>query len=204
MVVEHPPSDTLIPGEITAMLADWNEGDRQVMAQILPVIYDQLRGAAEWHIQGESGQHTLQPTALINEVYIRLIENQHIQFSNRLHFFWFAGKLMRRILVDHARRKMSLKRGGDQVKQVFDDNLSGQLGIDPSLLIDLDDALKKLHKLDSRQSLVVELKFFCGLRVEEICDLLERSSTSVKRDWRTAKRWLARELKGLDMVESWT
>ena len=185
----------LSPGDITGLLADWNAGDQDAMARILPLVYDQLRDAAARHLSGESRQLTLQPTALVNEVYIRLVENKRIPMTNRLHFFWFAGTLMRRILVDYGRRRMSSKRGNGHVAKPLDDSMDGRLGIDPALLISLDDALEKLSRLDHRQGRIVELKFFCGLSVEEMAELFQLSPTSIKRDWRVAKLWLARELK---------
>ena len=160
----------------------------------MPLVTQELRRLAKRYMFGERAGHTLQTTALVNEAYLRLVNSRQVNWQNRAHFFAISAQLMRRILVDHARARGYQKRGGGVPKVTLDDALVGpeERGRD---LVGLDDALTALAEVDVRKSKVVELRFFGGLSVEETAEVLEVSSETVKRDWRLAKAWLAREMK---------
>lgn len=184
-----------LPGEITQIIQNFNKGNDQALKKIMPIIYQELRDAAGWHLRSESNDHTLQPTALINEVYVRLAENKKMKFNNRTQFFSFAGLLMRQILVDYGRARMTKKRGGGKAALRLDESqMVGRKGITLPTLIALDQALTKLTEQDERQSRIIELRFFCGLSLAEMAAELDLSQTTIKREWRIAKHWLAREL----------
>lgn len=180
--------------EITKLLQAWSAGDQEAFETLLPLIYDDLRRMARYFFQRESSTHTLQPTALVNEIYLQLDGNREIDWQSRKEFFAFAAQVMRNFLVGYDRRRKAKKRGGDVE----------HLPLEPSLLAatsdvdlsDLDEALKKLAEIDPRQAHVVELRYFVGLKIEEIAELLKVSEVTVKRDWRTAKLWLRRFLDG--------
>lgn len=158
----------------------------------MPLVFDELRNVARRHMSLEDRGHTLESAALVNETYIRLVDQERVEWRNRAHFFAISARLMRRILLDHARRRHAAKRGGDQTLLSLDQ----ALGFEPSGLdiVSLDDALKALAELDSRQAHVIELRFFGGLTIEEISEVLEISPATVTRDWVTAKAWLFAEL----------
>jgi len=177
------------------MLAEWSDsGDRQALDQLIPVVYDELRRQASRYLQRERHGHTLQTTALVHEAYVRLIDQAGVRWQNRAHFFAIAAEMMRRILVDHARRRGAAKRGGDALKLTLNEDLnaSGERDLD---LISVDEALTKLAALDQQQARVVELRFFGGLNVEETAEVLGISARTVKRDWQVAKSWIRRELR---------
>src|SRR5215475_5760609 len=179
--------------EVTRLLLDWSNGNQEALDKLMPLIDRELHRLAHHYMQGEKVGHTLQTTALVNEAYLRLVDQRHVQWKNRAHFFALSAQLMRRILVDHARKRKYAKRGGDAYKISFDEAMavSRHRGED---LIALDDALEKLAAIDARKSKVVELRFFGGLSVEETAEALGVSPLTVKRDWRMAKAWLYNSL----------
>ena len=180
--------------EITLLLREWSNGNRNVLDDLMPLVYDELYKQASLFLRGERPNHTLQTTALINEAFIKLIDQKNVQFDNRIHFFAISATLMRRILVDYARMKNRKKRGGKSIAVSLDETaivVQNQQNID---IIALDDVLKRLEKLDERQSRVVELRYFSGLTLEETADALEISRSTAANDWALAKAWLFREL----------
>ena len=183
-----------LPQNITQLLIAWSNGDQAALEQLIPQVYQELRRRAEFYLRQERPGHMLQPTALVNEAYLRLIDCDNIQWQNRAQFFAVAAQLMRRILVDFARARDYAKRGGDlrQVSLAEADIAPHQKVAD---LVALDDALNTLAELDPRQSRIVELRFFAGLKLEEIADVLKVSVGTVRRDWSLAQAWLYHELK---------
>jgi RNA polymerase sigma-70 factor (ECF subfamily) len=183
------------PPGITQLLVAWGDGDEAVLDQIIPRVHRELQQIARRCMGGERRGHSLQPTALVNEAYLRLVDVQQMSWQNRAHFLAMAARLMRRILVDHARSKGYAKRGGGAAKIALDDALivPNEPGRD---LVALDDALKALAEVDERKSRMIELRFFGGLSVEETAAVLHVSPDTVKRDWRFAKAWMQRELRG--------
>ena len=184
------------PHEVTGLLQAWSTGNEQALEKLVPLVYRQLHRAARRYMAGERAGHTLQATALINEVYVRLVDIRPIDWQNRAHFFALCAQLMRRILTDFARSRHYQKRGGGAAGHIpFDEALlvSSQPHAD---LVALDDALKRLARIDSRKSRVVELRFFCGLGVKETAEVLKVSNETVMRDWKLAKVWLLRDLGG--------
>ena len=182
------------PTQITAMLQEWSKGSEEALENLMPIVYDELHKQASRYLRAERQNHTLQTTALIHEAYIKLIEQKHVNWESRTHFFAIAAKLMRRILVDHARAKNRLKRGGEVLTVRLDETAIGdgkKKGID---LIALDEALNRLTDRDERQVRVVELRYFSGLTLEETAAALKVSRTTVANDWSMAKDWLHREL----------
>ena len=179
---------------ITRMLQLWREGDKEALDRLIRVMHKDLLQIARHFMRGEKVGHSLQATALVNEAYLRLFDNKQINWHDRTHFLAVSAMLMRRILVDHARKKNYQKRGGDMVKVPWDTGLvvSEERGPD---LEALDDALQTLEKMDPRKAKVVEMKFFGGMTVEETAAALKVSPDTVMRDWRLAKAWLARELR---------
>ena len=180
--------------EITQLLLAWNGGDEQALDRLMPLVQDELHRLAHRYMAGEHPGHALQTTALINEAYLRLIDSSRVRWQNRSHFFAVSAQLMRRILVDFARARNKLKRGGDAVQVSLDEAMV--VPHEPSAdLIALDDALKTLATFDERKSKVIELRFFGGLSVEETAEVLKVSPVTVMRDWGLAKVWLLRELE---------
>jgi RNA polymerase sigma factor (TIGR02999 family) len=179
--------------EVTRLLLAWGAGDAQALEQLTPLVYKELHRAARRYMTRERASHTLQTTALINEVYLRLVEFRDISWQNRAHFFALCARLMRRILTDFARSRRSLKRGADAAPVSFDENLFVSQE-PPADLVALDDALNGLAVVDARKGQVVELRFFGGLSAKETAEVLNVSEETVKRDWRLAKLWLMREL----------
>lgn len=179
--------------EVTRLLQDWSAGDQHALEKLTPIVYKQLHQIAQRHMAGERDGHVLQTTALVNEAYLRLVDCGKVKWQDRAHFFAVSAQLMRRILIDFARSRGYLKRGGaaphislDEAPSVCDE---------PDLdLVALDDALKALTAVDERKGKVVELKFFGGLSAEETAEVLHVSSDTIIRDWRLAKIWLLREL----------
>ncbi len=180
---------------MTQLLVSWSEGDESALDRLTPLVYDELRRLAGRYLRNERPGHTLQSTDLVHEAYLRMVDQQSVRWQNRAHFFGIAAQMIRRILVDHARRRHALKRGADAVKLSLDEAIaaSGQRDFD---LVALDEALENLAKLDPQQSRVVELRFFAGLSIEETAEVLSISPATVKRDWTTAKAWLYRDLSG--------
>jgi len=180
---------------ITGLLRDWSHGDAAALEELLPIVYAELRRVARRELGRERIDHILQPTALVNELYLRLVQQRSASWENRAQFFAIAARLVRRILVDHARTKHRDKRGGGAKKVSLDDQLAIGPGQDAGMIA-LDEALNALAQVDRRKSDVVEMKFFGGLSVEEIGRVLGISSVTVMRDWNFAKAWLYRELSG--------
>ena len=180
---------------VTNLLAAWTGGDDAALDRLTPLVQEELRRIARRHMGHERAGHILQPTALVNEAYLRLIDVRRVRWNDRAHFFAMAARLMRRILVDDARARGYQKRGGGRQQVTLDDQV---LGSDdrPTDLVALDDALEALAAIDKRRSRVVELRFFGGLRIEETATVLKISPETVTRDWRLAKVWLLRELRG--------
>ena len=183
--------------DVTALLLAWGDGDESALARLIPIVHDELHRIARACMAGEKGDHTLQATALVNETYLRLIQTQGMNWQNRAHFLAMAARLMRRILVDFARTKQYQKRGGGAVivSLAPDVGLSVEPGRD---LVALDDALEALTKVDERKSRVIEMRFFGGLSVAETAEALHVSPETVMRDWKLAKAWLLRQLRGAD------
>jgi RNA polymerase sigma factor (TIGR02999 family) len=179
--------------EVTRLLKAWTGGDEEALEKLTPLVYRQLHNIAQHYMVGERSGHTLQTTALVNEAYLRLVDCGKVNWQDRAHFFAVSAQLMRRILIDFARSRGYLKRGGAVAHISLDEAPS--VCDEPDVnLVALDDALKALSAIDERKSKVVELKFFGGLDVEETAEVLGISSDTVMRDWRLAKIWLLREL----------
>lgn len=175
------------------LLANWQEGDKKALEALLPLVYNELHGLAHHYLRGERPDHTLQTTALINEAYLRLVQQGPFQTQNRSQFVALAATLMRQILVDYARTRRSAKRGND-CKVTLHDEVAAAKDEDVDVLA-LDDALKLLAERDSQQSRIVELRFFAGLTVDETAVVLGISPATVKRDWSMARAWLSRQIK---------
>ena len=180
---------------ITHLLKEWSDGDERALDRLTPLVYEELRQQAARYLRRERAGHTLQTTALINEAYLRLIDAKDVHWQSRAHFFAIAANLMRRVLVDHARRRDAEKRGGAQLRLTLDERLAVSSTADVDVLA-IDEALNKLSAIDSQQALVVELRFFSGLSVEETAAALGISTATVKRDWSVARAWLRREIGG--------
>ena len=181
---------------ITVLLKAWGDGDEAALEQLIPLVYDHLRRLAGHYLRAERPDHTLQGTALVHEAYLRLVDGAAVDWKDRQHFFAVAARTMRRILVDAARTRQAGKRGGPtRVDARFDDGPAADPAEErASELLALDDALSSLARLDPRRAKVVELRYFGGLSVEETADLLRVSPQTVKRDWKLARAWLAREI----------
>jgi RNA polymerase sigma factor (TIGR02999 family) len=179
--------------EVTELLVRWRGGDREALDALMPIVYQELRRIAQRHLQNERPEHTLQSTALVHEAYVRMTGQDLPQWQNRAHFFAVAAQIMRQILVDYARSHRAAKRGGGICKLALDQAEKNPLPLDVDVVA-LDDALKTLTKMDEQQGRVVELKFFGGLSIEDTAEVLGISSSTVKREWLTARAWLYREL----------
>ena len=179
---------------VTDLLVHWSEGDQEALNKLIPLVYDELHKLASRYLRRERRDHTLQTTAVVHEAYLKLVNQRDANFENRLHFFAVAAQIMRRILVDYARRHHASKRGGDLYKLSLDEALvtSEEKGAD---LLALDEALDRLAAIDPRQSRVVELRVFAGLTLEETAQALNISPSTVRREWSMAKAWLHRQIK---------
>lgn len=180
--------------EVSQLLQEWNRGDTGARDQLISLVFDDLREIARRHFDREIPGHTLQPTALVNELYVRLKKQRSVQWRNRKEFFAVSAKMIRRILVDHARKRRAAKRGDGGPKVSFDEAFGGV--VDDPQLIALDDALQGLEKVDPRGCQVVELHAFGGLSFDEIAEVLKVARSTTLRDWKHAKLWLRRELRG--------
>jgi RNA polymerase sigma-70 factor, ECF subfamily len=178
-----------LPQEITQLLMHWSQGDKSALDQLVPLVYPELRRIAKRHMNREGAAHTLQTSALINEAYLKLVDQQNVKWQDRAHFFAVAAQVMRHILVDHARTRNYAKRGGGAPKLPLNEAaaLTEQRAAE---LIALDDALRDLARLDARRSQIVELRFFGGLSLEETAEVMNTSPSTVQREWRAAKAWL--------------
>ena len=181
------------PPEITALLRAWSDGDRQALPQLIPAIYDELRRIAARQMAGERASHTLQTTALIHEVYVRLVDVKSVSITTRAQFLGLCAKVMRNVLVDFARSRHYDKRGGGAMHVELEDAMHVPAGGNPDLVA-VDEALHRLAEFDERKSKVVEMRFFGGLSVAETAAALDISPETVMRDWKLAKAWLMREL----------
>ena len=180
--------------EITQLLKDWSEGNQTALDKLMPLVYDELRRQASRYLRNERQGHTLQTTALIHEAYLKLIGINQIEWQNRNHFFAIASTAMRRILVDYARERKRDKRGGVAENLPLDEGLQISANEKSVDLIALDEALSRLAKLDERQAKVVELKYFSGLSIDEIAEVLGIANSTVRLDWNLAKAWLKQEI----------
>ncbi len=172
----------------------WRQGEEDALELLIPLVYQELRSLARQRMFGERGEHTLQPTELVSEAYVRLSGSQPVEWQDRSHFFAVASKVMRHILVDHARARSRLRRGGDLSRVTLDDSLD--LSLDqPEELIALDEALKQLEQVDARKAQVVQLRYFGGLSLDDTAEVLGVSQVTVVRDWRLARTWLLRALE---------
>jgi RNA polymerase sigma factor (TIGR02999 family) len=179
--------------KVTELLLSWGQGDTASLDRLVPLVYDELRRVARRHLRGESPGHALQATALVHEVYLRLVDVDRMTLTSRAHFFGVAARLMRQILVDHARRQHAEKRGGGATMVSLDGVLPAALPSSVDVLA-LDEALSALSAIDDRQCRVVELRFFAGLNIDETAEALGVSSATVEREWALAKAWLYRQL----------
>lgn len=179
---------------ITELLLDWSRGDRRALDELMPLVATELRRLAGYFLVRESPGHTLQPTALVNELYLRLVDGDRVRWQDRAHFFSVAATTMRRILVDHARAQKAQKRGYGVTKVPLNEALDSSSSRDVDLIA-LDDALLSLAKMDRRQSRIVELRTFAGLSLVETAEVLQVSVATVSRDWASAKAWLYGELR---------
>ena len=187
------PLKEAAPHEITKLLKDWSGGDSTALDRVIPLVYDELHRLAHQHMRRERAGHLLQTSALINEAYLRLMEQPELNLENRTHFFGIAARLMRQILVDEARKRNSAKRGGDAI-QVSLTEATNVVQEQAANVVALDDALKILEGIDGRQSEIVELRFFGGLSIEETAKVLSVSPGTVMRDWTFARAWLRNEM----------
>jgi RNA polymerase sigma factor (TIGR02999 family) len=179
--------------DVTQLLANWSQGDQGALDKLMPLVYGELRRLASSHLRRERSNHTLQSTALVHEAFMRLVNQQDVQWRNRAHFYAIAAQMIRRILVDYARSQHAEKRGSGAVKLALDDAMAVPQQTDMDLL-GLNDALDRLAELDARQSRIVELRFFAGLSIEETAEVMNLSPASIKREWNTARAWLFREM----------
>jgi len=189
------------PEEVSRLLRDWSNGDEAALDKVIPVVYQELRRLAHHYMRKERGDHTLQTTALVNEAYMRLADYKRMRWQSRVHFFAVSAQVMRRILVEHARSRNSVKRGGDAQKISLDEAavVSGGRAAE---VIAVDDALTDLESWDQRKGKIVELRFFGGLSIEETAKVLKVSPTTVQREWRAAKAWLYRAISEGSGVEA--
>ena len=183
------------PGDVTLMLKKVSAGDPDAVSKLVPVLYDELRRLAAYYLRRERSDHTLQPTALVHEAYIRLVDQREAGWKNRNHFFNVAAQVMRRVLMDHARKHQTLKRGGGGLAKVTLEDAVVLCEQNSAELVALDGLLTRLSTIDPQQARVVELRFFGGMSVEETAELMSISPATVKREWAVAKAWFARELQ---------
>lgn len=180
--------------DVTQLLVNWSRGDQAALEQLMPLVYGELRRLAAAYLRRERSNHTLQSTALVNEAFLRMVQQHEVQWRNRAHFYGIAAQMIRRILVDYARSQHAEKRGSGAVKLELDEAMAVAQKLPDVDLLALNDALDRLAQLDERQSRVVELRFFAGLSIEETAEVMHLSSASIKREWHTARAWLFREM----------
>lgn len=190
---------TVKADDLTGLLSEWGEGDKSALDRLTPLVYDEIRRIAHRYVQREREGQTLQTTALVNEAYLRLAGSSNIAWQNRAHFYAVTAQVMRRILIDHARRRQYVKHGGDVQRVALEQAISEEATMSQpraAELLALDEALQELARLDSRKSQVVELRYFGGLSLEETANVLQVSVMTVRRDWRAAKAWLYKAVNG--------
>jgi len=194
----EPPQTSMSqrpPGDVTRLLEAWSGGDAGALERLLPLVYEELKRRAEAQMGRERAEHTLQPTALVHEAYLKLVDSAGVKWTDRTHFFAVASRAMRQVLVDHARRRRAARHGGGELRVELED---AALSTPPRSvdLLALDVALDRLARLDERQSRLVELRVFAGLTIEEVARVLGCSHATVSRDWKHAEAWLHREMAG--------
>ena len=183
------------PENVTQLLVDWSKGDQRALDKLMPMVYSELRRLAGNYLRRERQNHTLQPTALVNEAYLKLIDQKNARWQNRAQFYGVAAQLMRRILVDHARQHQAAKRGGSD-QQRLSITSAGELAEKPDMdLLALHEALEELRAFDSQQERIVELRFFGGLSIEETAEVMGLGHATIERDWKMARAWLRRKLE---------
>lgn len=185
--------ESLSQKQISQLLEDWSNGDKAALDQLIPLVYEELKRLARYHMRRERADHTLQTSALVNEAYLRLVDYKRMRWQDRAHFLGVAAQAMRRILVDHARKRQYGKRGGAGLKVTLDE-ASEMVEQKAADLVALDDALSSLASIDPRKSNIVEMRYFGGLNIEETAEVLGLSPATVQRDWKTARIWLHREI----------
>jgi RNA polymerase sigma factor (TIGR02999 family) len=187
---------TSSPKDVTEFLLDWSRGDPEAPDKLMPLVYDELRRIASQYLRRERRDHTLQPTALVHEAYLKLVDQQRVNWQNRAHFFAIAAQAMRRILVSYARKHLASKRGGQRHRLTLDEAMGAaqQREVD---LIALDEALTSLEAIDPQQSRIIELRFFGGLSLEETAQVIGVSPATVKREWTMARAWLHRQMSNV-------
>jgi RNA polymerase sigma factor (TIGR02999 family) len=186
----------LVPDDVTQLLVAWSNGDEAARDQLIPLVYEELHRLAHQYMNHERPGHTLQTSALVNEAFVRLVDQRNVHWQNRAHFFGIAAQMMRRILVDYARTRQAEKRGGNVVVITLNEELivSDEQNDE---VVALDDALKRLVQLDQRKCQIVELRFFAGLSIEETAEVIGLSPGSIMREWTLAKAWLRKEIKNM-------
>jgi RNA polymerase sigma factor (TIGR02999 family) len=182
------------PGDVSRLLDEHRHGSHSAIERLMPLVYDELKRIAAWHLQTERPDHTLQPTALVHEAYMRLADQTATPWQSRAHFFALAAQVMRHVLIDHARARRTDKRGGHAARIALDDAVLAPARRDVDLVA-LDDALRSLAAVDERKSRIVEMRFFGGLEIEETAEVLGTSTATVRREWTLAKAWLRREMR---------
>jgi RNA polymerase sigma factor (TIGR02999 family) len=181
-------------GEVTSLLAAWSRGEAEAVSRLMPMVYDELRAIAARQMRREPAGSTLQATAVVHEAYLRLVDQTRVEWKNRGHFYAVAAQAMRRVLVDHARARRAAKRGGGATPVTWSLDAAEETPVAPIDVLALDEALSRLAAADGAQARIVELRFFGGLTIEETAEVVGRSLATVKRDWRTARAFLHREL----------
>ncbi len=182
------------PAGITQLLIDWSKGDQAALDRLMPLVYSELRRLASNYLRRERMGHTLQPTALVNEAYLKLVDQRNARWQNRAQFFGISAQLMRRILVDHARQNQAAKRGGSEKQRLSITSAEAFVKQSEVDLLALNEALEQLSEMDPQQGRIVELKFFGGLSIEETAEVLGIGHATVERDWKMARAWLRRQL----------
>lgn len=183
------------PEGVTQLLIDWSKGDQAALEKLMPLVYTELRRLATNYLRRERQGHTLQPTALVNEAYLKLVDQRNPRWQNRAQFFGISAQLMRRILVDHARQNQAAKRGGADQQRLSITSAEGLINQPQVDLLALNEALDELSKMDEQQGRIVELKFFGGLSIDETAEVMGIGHATVERDWKMARAWLRRQLE---------
>jgi RNA polymerase sigma factor (TIGR02999 family) len=181
--------------DVTRLLRAWSDGDQHALNDLMPAVYAEVKKLARSYLRRERSDHTLQTTALVNEAYLRLVDQRQVRWNNRAHFFGIAAQMMRRVLVDHARSRKADKRGRGEARVVLDEAMEIAATPQNVDVLALDEALKELEALDPRQAQIVELRFFSGLSIEETAEVTSLSPATIKREWAAARAWLRRELE---------